>query len=120
MLRRDVPLRCRGLESTELHLLMPVQFDVARSVHVHMHVGTKVIHIPQLLAAMGPQGIWPYAVGAFAPLPPYSTPVDVQAVPRRIAPGKYNMQDGVELGEGRRPTDQMAERVRHRLHLPPK
>ena len=47
-------------------------------------------------------------------------PVDVQAVQRRIAPGKYDVQAGVELGEGRRPTDQMAERLRHWLHLPPK
>jgi hypothetical protein len=47
-------------------------------------------------------------------------PVDVQAVQRRIAPGKHDVQDGVGLCEDSRPTDQMAERVRRWLPLPPK
>jgi hypothetical protein len=56
-------------------------------------------------------------VCAAAAIPP---PMEVQAVPRRIAPGKDDVQDGVEPGEGRRSTDQMVERVRRWLHLPPK
>ena len=120
VLLRDVPVRRRGLE---LDRTAPSHARAVRCSSVgprpcsrghqsHTHTATA--------RRDGSARHWAICGGRVCAAAAILPPVDVQAVQRRIAPGKYDVQDSVELCEGRRPTDQMAERVRHWLHLPPK
>jgi hypothetical protein len=92
---------CRPFPTRTCWILMPCGPGQQRfETDVALPVRTKVIHIPEALAAMEAQVVQPDIVsrGATAAVFPA---VDMETMQMLIAPGKQDLQDGMELRQSR-------------------